>query len=189
MVREISGPVIRNIKISFKVSSPDHLAVLVHQYKRSNAKSDNFFVVRNRFVYIIFISGHINTTKIATHEEIRESIRHFLSLFGLRCLILPYFTVDNITASGIIDGPTLLLTPLRQAVQDRSFPERDCIKSIQFHPDTFSAAFIKTAFGTILVFGSGKYIFVGSKLSLHLYYQYQILKSLPLCTVINVKTP
>jgi len=148
-------PVIRNCKISFRLSGEIDLPGRLQRTASSIKFFHNFAVIRSNFVYTVFMSGFVNATKIGTLADCSRAVDHLLSILDVgRDALQGAFSVDNITAAG-------------------HFPRRirlSAVKTIpgmhvRFKPDRFAGLSIRfdNVRGTIIVFKSGSYTIVGAK--------------------------
>ncbi len=73
-----------NYKVQCKIQKV--FLSIFHNNKRFNSldikEYSNYWVHRNRFVYIIFNNGHVNITKIRSFSEIQESLNHLLHIYN-----------------------------------------------------------------------------------------------------------
>lgn len=146
---------ITNIKISVKTSFICLNTVVGKINDKNFKRYNNFVVLRDNYTYVIFKSSngdsnHVNITKIKTFGEITLAVEHLLKLFSL---IEIKRQVDNITVS----------TSLNRKINLNLLPIfKDCI-SVSYNSEKFPGAFIKFDIGTIILFHTGKCIFIGIK--------------------------
>ena len=159
-------PVIRNIKLSFKVKK-NQLQSLKKTLERLLVRSPTLFIQKQNFVlcklsvsFSIFItSGHINATGIKRFEDINRCFQLFHSMFKVSRKNTFKFQVDNITASGNW-GEKIKLDKLKQIINS----EKNADVLVSFDSNRFPGAFIKFKnMGTLSIFKSGKYNIVGAK--------------------------
>lgn len=176
------SPQINNIKLSFSLGSSKQLEIIkqLKSHENTTKVCSNFFVLRDVFVYIIFHSGHVNITKIKKNKYIKLSIKYFLKKYKIPYIVFPPYRIDNYSSHGKFNITFLKLSKVLKynGHDDDTFVESNSIKSVHLNLNRFPSLFIKTIFGSILLFGNGKYIFVGSKSGLDIYYQYQILRQI-----------
>ena len=143
-------PVIHNVKASVKLKG--ELKVL-NSY---TYKDKNFFVIRQKYTYIIFKkkggSQHVNITKIPCIAEISQSVQELKGLLAWGELTVP--VIDNLTATLNL-GFTCNLSHLYGFMKDHY--------KVRYSAQKFPSLFWKLACGTALVFATGKVILVGHK--------------------------
>ena len=127
----------------------------------------SFFVLRwNKFVYCVYYSGHINITGIETENNIAKSINHIVNVCNIS--ETHSFKIDNITYSN-----TLKRNIFDTYVSFEEFVSEidvfDFIISVQYSPQKFPGAFLRTEKGTIIIFSSNKYTIVGTSSFKELY--------------------
>jgi TATA-box binding protein (TBP) (component of TFIID and TFIIIB) len=169
MQSSVQLPVVKNVKIHFKVADISRLNtgiadLLTLKLENTFPISDtltrkhNFCVFKRRFVYIIFYNtGFVNCTKIRNYSEISAALEEFSQVFKLD---LEYFStpiIDNTTSSGSFDK-VIYLNKLKEKIQ-----AQNVFQKVNFNPEHFPGLFIKTNNGTIIVFHSGKYTIIGAK--------------------------
>lgn len=132
----------------------------------------NFIVVKGRYTYTIFNSGHINITKVNNINKLKYIKKELDKLFSFLNfkIILSDFVTDNITACYDfkhninlnnlykeikIDNPTIFEQVFYTSEYELPFCE--------YTPELFSALLIKTIKGTMLIFSSGKINIVGCR--------------------------
>lgn len=153
---------VNNIKVSFKVSAENIQQLLKALAKHSDnvSKRDiNFFVLRKKFVYIIFFTGHINCTKIRSLDEASKCKLEFIELFQEKVrasITLHEIKVDNISSSGCFEEGKVSLTRLAIFLQNSNIISR-------FNPETFPGLSLRICSVTFTIFSSGKFIAVGAK--------------------------
>ena len=128
---------VNNIKASCKIHGSDtskKLKVFVLNHPGVTKKKSNFFVLREKFVYIIFYTGHVNITGAKSHDAVNEA-RSNLSLqleaFDLK---LSRLVIDNICLSGALPSTINLVSFSNQLLQEcinfcynpRKFPDFCC---------------------------------------------------------------
>ena len=159
-----SVPSIKNIKIHFqslykaisviKQVLEDKLTSGEHTIKKHN----NFYVYREKYVYIIFPKrGYINCTKLSSYQDIKPAIDHFYTKFNIEKYDY-FFKIDNIQASGQMIWKTIDLNKFKLYVNQKTNA-----KAV-YNPSHFPGLNIRVPNkGTIILFSSGKYTIVGSK--------------------------
>ena len=69
---------VKNIKCSFILNkTPETITAITklrHKKGLVTKKENSFFVIRNEFVYTIFLNGHINCTKISSVHDIEKAV-------------------------------------------------------------------------------------------------------------------
>lgn len=148
---------VNNIKISFKIqNSPEFFLRSFARSSSSVSKVDgNFFVLRDKYVYVIFFSGHVNCTKLRTLSEIDEA-RAVLDGHLLGAFDFSPPEVDNISASGVAGIGSLNLRKFAGFLRDEKLPFR-------FNPERFPGLNFRLNDVTFVLFSSGKFLAVGSK--------------------------
>lgn len=148
---------VNNVKASSKLEAEDIRVKLREVYRVSplvskNKKCVNFFVVRKRFVFSVFYTGHVNCTKLRNFSELEEARCELSSIFPF-AHVSP-LKIDNISANGQLVSKINLFNfgvYLRKQGQD-----------FHFNPQRFPGLIFKVHKGSITVFRSGKYIIVGT---------------------------
>lgn len=148
---------VNNIKISFKIENfPEYFLRSFARNSSHVSKVDgNFFVLRDKFVFVIFFTGHVNCTKLRTLSEIDEARNlldgHFLGAFGFSPP-----EVDNISASGFIGFDSLNLRKFAKFLESEELPYK-------FNPERFPGLNFRLKGITFVIFSSGKFLAVGSR--------------------------
>ena len=151
---------VNNIKVSlkFNTSEPSTTRKL-KEFSRESAfvtkTSVNFFVLRYKFVYIVFHSGHINCTKIPSITEIDNSIENIQKLLPWLIIDTDYI-IDNISANGCLTDKYLNLFKFSTFL-------KTSIQSHHFNPQQFPGLYTKYKDVTYIIFSSGRFVAVGSK--------------------------
>lgn len=148
---------VNNIKASCKVKNSDVGAKLKEFSINSSLvtlKKSNFFVLRDKFVYIIFYTGHINITGIKAFHEINQSKGEIKAHLNLD---IGEPRIDNITLSGSVKGKVNLFSFSSILQQNRL--------DFGFNPHKFPGLNFRPTScpGTVVLFSSGKFILVGIK--------------------------
>ncbi len=109
-----------NFKVQCKIKSPFLFHFLNNKcfnvYKIK--EHCNYWVHRDKFVYIIFNNGHINITKIKTFSDLKKALKHLLNVYHLKnkkCLdndkktktCVCYFCLNHIFSNIKIDNLTI----------------------------------------------------------------------------------
>lgn len=161
---------IRNIKVSIQVKQQFLNIVEENCLNRgiSIKKHNNFIVLYNKFVYTIFReskdqTNHINITKIPSFDIIQESL-DFLSTELSFDIIPNSLKIDNITGSLNLNKK-LVLCELIEKTKKYTTHEKIILS---YNNEKFPGLFMKVSLstkkiGTIIVFTSGKIVFVGCK--------------------------
>ena len=135
----------------------------------------------------MFTSGHINVTGLKKIEDVERALADIFPVLNIpKGTIIPY-KIDNIQCSGQLNFKTHDLT-LRQLCDGIDVvKEQYGIDSVTFEPSRFPGGFIKFASsveadipkGTVLLFGSGKFVIVGLR---NIEHKNRIHDLLELCT-------
>lgn len=155
---------VKNIKISLNLAG----ACLdwSDRIKKLCVKPPNnsFFVLRDIFVYTIFFKGHVNVTKIPSESVIDSAVNKICcELMGLQRPLA--YKIDNITVSGQLTGCTFInLNDIGHSVQ--VCPKN--ILKVNLNLEKFPGLFLRHILGTILLFDSRKFVFVGVKKIKHI---------------------
>lgn len=180
MLARVDYPRITNIKISIRLNEKEQTHALLRnvracrEYLRSHG---NFYILRHRFVYVIFpASGFVNITKIKSVQEIQQSIIHFMRCLRLPYSRLPFPKIDNICCIGQIHAP-IYLQSLDTFSKIPQIYQRYLIRTF-CALDTFPRLYVRTSFGTIHVYKSGRYLFLASKHPKYVTCQFHLLKKL-----------
>jgi TATA-box binding protein (TBP) (component of TFIID and TFIIIB) len=160
---EFDKAVVKNVKISVHLERErETLANIANLSKESDVgkRNDSFFVLRRHgFVYTIFVTGHVNVTKIKCLEDVPTAVARICGDLNARSA--PRYTVDNITACGRVHLPARVLR-LKTLCDYVSVHLTELeILTVSFDTQKFPGCFLKTLRGTILLFNSGKFVFVG----------------------------
>lgn len=154
---------VANVKVSLKTSqiSLDNVAHIAKENNLYFKCYKNFVVFKNKFTYVIFktnksFQNHINITKIRDLFFITEAVDLFKSIFTCE---VKKITVDNIIATTEINN-FIDLSILQDQIKFH-FIHLDF--KVKYNSEVFPGLFIKTLFGTIIFFKSGKIVLVGSK--------------------------
>ena len=156
------GYTINNIKVSFKARSP-HIQRSLKDLCSSSAyvtkKDINFFVLRKKFVFIVFFTGHINCTKLKSVDDLNNCLIEFEDFFPSHereTLELKAPIIDNISASGDLLIPRVNLLNLAKFLQTEQLKFR-------FNPEAFPGLCFRVQPVSFTVFTSGKFIAVGAQ--------------------------
>ena len=120
----------------------------------------NFCVIKDKFTYIFFHSGHINVCKLRKPEDLEQSVSLLLQLLAFnKNDIIKKITIDNITIKGNFNCPFIPLNKLFNHLKTQNYQ--------YFHYDSllFPAFYIyfKNIKGKVLLFRSGRFSIVGLK--------------------------
>jgi TATA-box binding protein (TBP) (component of TFIID and TFIIIB) len=156
---EATTPEIRNIKAHFSIKKKNlkHYLHAKCDLKQISIKFyHNFFVIREKYVYIIWYKcGFVNVTKIKSENDIICALNHFCTTFDIYN-VSDGIIVDNITASGKINQ-FINLKKLSAFLIDQHF-------EIKYNKFKFPAIFVKIyKFGTLTIFGSGSFNIIGCR--------------------------
>lgn len=154
-----------NIKVSIKTNleSLDSVEKKIEKKSLFYKRYNNFIVIKDNFVYTIFRPGknklnHINVTKIKSIDDIDKAIEN-LNFFGLS-IIKSSLNIDNITGSFNLKKEVYLKKVIEIIQEDEQFRT---IK-VSYNNEKFPGLFLKVKeIGTIIIFYSGKVVFVGCK--------------------------
>lgn len=156
---------ISNLKVSIKVQVvPDLLIQFKNEHQQECKDSGSFFVYRQKsFVYCIYYNGHVNLTGVHCVTHIRSAVHILGQVPGIQAVI--GLTVDNITCTAKLH-PSIYEWKKSFAEYLQDIARFECFTKIQYSPQTFPGAFLKTqAQGTIIFFATGKFNIVGCKTS------------------------
>lgn len=153
---------ITNIKLSVKTTFVRLDTVKTHlQNKKNSVKSyPNFLVIKNKFTYVYFKSkdqkiNHLNITNVDSFKNIDSSINHILKKLPKKSKVKEiYRSIDNITASLNLNRKVCLQEALKHFIN---------VCEISYNSEKFPGAFLKFEKGTIILFHTGKCIFIGCK--------------------------
>lgn len=159
---------ISNIKLSLKLSRVCLDSVQNVLLKKKCVKGveiivkkyQNFLVIKNVFTYILFKSGdkqfnHLNITSVSSYEKIDSACDHLLNNLLEELNVKEIFRrIDNISATFNANKKIELLDII-------SFFNSSC--EISYNSEKFPGAFLKFKIGTIIVFHTGKCVFIGCK--------------------------
>ena len=146
-------PALKNMKISVKFQPAD-INIFLKFVQNDIKRHGNFFVYRNRYVYTIFRSGHVNISALKSALDCHLAVQHVLSFLSNNIKV-PTFIVDNCTYSGRFAKRVNLLH-LKDALKDTTavvtykscmFPGM-CVK-------------FKDEKGTLISFSTGAFCIIG----------------------------
>lgn len=166
---------IANIKISVNVGKNEER---IKELFRCSPRWGNFIVLRRRYVFTIFSNGHVNVTGIPNLKGIEDCLKVLQKLLKSTNKDNFSWKIDNICARGSTGLPCILLRPFYNVLihhQKHCFLASFLIR-IRFEPEKFPALQLKTRLGSILIFGSGKYILVGYRQALDAFFLLTLLK-------------
>ena len=152
---------INNIKVSCTLSGPNIFEVLKKISSTQNSvtkQRSNFFVLRCKFVYIIFYTGHVNITGARDFDQVETAKCELIRIISNSLISINKTVIDNICLSGSLNTSFDLIT---FADYLRSIDRDFC-----FNPRRFpglSVTSIERESGTFLIFASGKFVLVGVK--------------------------
>ena len=153
---------ITNIKLTLKTSFICLNTVKKFlQKKKINFKEyQNFLVIKNKYTYVYFKTSdgeinHLNITNVPEFSKIDFASNHILKniLKPLKIKEI-YRRVDNISASLNLNNKINLLDIV-------SYFKKIC--QVSYNTEKFPGAFLKFKQGTIIIFHTGKCIFIGCK--------------------------
>lgn len=156
------GCKINNLKASCKITGNDVRTKLValsktsgKVSKRERERNGNFFVLRDKFVFTIFFTGHVNCTKLKNFQEFTEA--QTILNNHLENVDISVLKTDTISANGILKGPPVNLFRLSNYFKSAAIHSH-------FNPEKFPGLNCRiNDSSTFIVFQSGKYISVGAK--------------------------
>lgn len=156
---------VTNIKVSVNLEkqSLDSVEKKIKDSRLAYKKYNNFIVLRDNFVYTIFRSGknnfnHVNITKIKHFFEVEEAI-DILQNLDLN-INRKSLKIDNITGSIDLKKEVRIEDVIELISSNANFSN---IK-ISYNNEKFPGLFLKLkSVGTIIIFYSGKVVFVGCK--------------------------
>ena len=161
---------VTNIKVSINCSkiSLDSVKDICEKNNLNTKVFSNFIIFESKFVYTIFKSkqnnnyNHINITKIKTKKELIESIKllKYLNII----IVKKTLKIDNVTGSLDLKKQ-IILKELVNLIDKYQF---NGSIDISYNNEVFPGLFIKVKqenkkIGTIIIFHSGKVVFVGIK--------------------------
>lgn len=173
------APVITNVKISFKLASErGDVGMNIKKCRDTSLKklkgkeAASFFICRSLYVYTIFYRGHVNCTGLRSWGDVvnhrgQQHLLHLLNCDNQLFKVSDSYTVDNISASGVCRNRPPFRLPLEQLTTDMLRNMSPLIR-LQYSREIFAGATVKTEWGTLLIFDTWKYVFVGVKQISHL---------------------
>ena len=156
---------VTNIKVSVNLEkqSLDSVEKRIKDLSLTYKKYNNFIVLRDIFVYTIFRAGknnfnHVNITKIKHFSDVEEAIENLQNLdLNINRKSLK---IDNITGSIDLKKELRIEGIIELVSSNDNFSN---IK-ISYNNEKFPGLFLKLkSVGTIIIFYSGKVVFVGCK--------------------------
>lgn len=153
---------ITNIKLTLKTSfiCLDTVKKFLRRKKINFKEYQNFLVIKNIYTYVYFKSSdseinHLNITNIPEFKKIDIACNHILKNilkpFKIKEI---YRRVDNISASLNLNKKIDLLKIV-------SYFQKIC--QVSYNTEKFPGVFLKFKYGTIIIFHTGKCIFIGCK--------------------------
>lgn len=151
---------VTNIKFRFRIrplrNIYEYISGLVDDFLCSQVK--NMIIYRHTLcTFIIFKSGHINVTGVKSMADTSRAKDIFFRTFP-KCEEESGIIIDNISASGTISISGDILSFVRQFVEANGI-----VSSPSLDPFRFPSVNLKTEFGTISFFQSGKVNLLGLK--------------------------
>ena len=154
---------VSSVKLSAKIPESD-LRVLNKFCLDNNIRTKWFnrshLVVNSRFTFVLFKKGanswrdqHVNVLKLKM-DEIQEAIAELSWLLDIDSKEI-FYEVDNITATSDLN--------MRINIEDFIEENYDINFLLAYNPERFPGLFIRGNSGKIILFRSGKVVFVGSK--------------------------
>ena len=154
---------ISNIKASFKLKST--VLALQHfcQKVKPKKKNGSFFVHRHKtFVYCIYYKGHVNVTGIKRKHDLIIALSYLKQIPHVCHVKL--LSIDNITCSAKLNSGIYTWSEKFSSYLKRLNKLCNGLYTIQYSPQIFPGAFLKTKLlGTIVFFATGKFNIVGCK--------------------------
>lgn len=163
---------VTNIKVSVNCQkiSLDTVKSVCQQNKIKIKIFSNFILIKSKFIYTIFKNkennnyNHINITKIKSKLELKESIKT-LKIFNL-IPIKNTLKIDNVTGSLDLKKEIILRDLIKITETYKHTFNHNIF--ISYNNEKFPGAFLKIEkdnkkIGTIIIFHSGKAVFVGCK--------------------------
>lgn len=158
---------ITNIKLSLKTTFIllDSVKKLLKNQNIDFKEYPNYIVLKNKYTYVYFKSAcgeinHLNITNVKNFKDIDSSVNYFLNVLMKSLEISEvYRRVDNISASLNLNLTLNLLDIV-------NYFEKVCC--VSYNTEKFPGVFLKFEKGTIIVFYTGKCIFIGCKNSYNL---------------------
>jgi len=161
---------VTNIKVSIHCCkiSLDSVIEICKENKIKNKIFNNYIIFESEFIFTLFKSrdcnsfNHINITKLKQKIDIEKSFE-ILKFFSIQ-IIKDTLKIDNITGSLDLKKE-LILKELIESTQKYPF-EGEIF--ISYNNEKFPGLFLKIKkekikIGTIIIFHSGKIVFVGCK--------------------------
>lgn len=174
-----------SVKLSADVSHlPKALETAKKLFKEERSPWGNFFVYRRKFTHVIFLSGHVNVTGIRSILRLKEVRRELCEILRIPKNSELHLKIDNICSRGRSPFSFILLRELFDAIQAHlSDGTRIChlsefVSQVSYKPDKFPSLHIKTKIGSILLFGTGKFLFVGYRKFMDGHYLLLVLEHL-----------
>jgi TATA-box binding protein (TBP) (component of TFIID and TFIIIB) len=170
---EILSWKINNIKYSFKIKKYSLLAkhcwcqnnnIKSKSKSKKNKAHLNFCVIKDKYTYVIFKSGHINVCKVKSFSEINKSLKHFFELTKIKETNLQTtYTVENICCNGKLASPNDFCLYQFHKILTSTIEKKNPDFYIRFNTHIFPALYItnNNIKGKILVFSSAKFVIVG----------------------------
>lgn len=165
---------ITNIKVSLNIQYKS-LDSVEKDCLRNNLffkKYNNFIIIKSCFIYTVFknskknFNNHVNITKIKSFEELSLAIDFLKSIDFI--VIEESIKTDNITGSLNINKEIFLID-LIDSLNKNNYNEENNTIILKYNNEKFPGLFVKVKnnqknkVGTIIIFHSGKIIFVGCK--------------------------
>ena len=157
---------VQNVKCSFILKNCEQSIKNLSLTDLVAKKENSFYVLKSKFVYTIFYSGHVNCTKIPEPSKVSEAFFHLFHLLKLECpfsKVLKAVKIDNLVASGRISK---YISPANFAIFLQEKGEK-----VHYNPQRFPGACLKLEKGCMLFFRSGKLVFAGLKTIQDLHHQ------------------
>ena len=154
---------ISNIKYSFKIHP--FLLFLDNNKCLCNIKRKkhfNFCIVKDKYTYIIFKSGHVNVCKVVSKGNIKESLLVFKKLFNIKdTKFMKTYKIENICCNGSIDIDNFNLHNFYEILTLKYKYKNQYY--FRYNTNIFPALYVKTSNlrGKILLFSSQKFVVVG----------------------------
>ena len=156
---------ITNIKVSVNIEhqSLDTVEKRIKDLSLTHKRYNNFIVLRNNFVYTIFRTGknnlnHVNITKIKDFNQVEKALNNLQNI-GLN-INEKSLHIDNITGSIDLKKEVHIESIIKFLHTNIEYKD----VKVSYNNEKFPGLFLKLkSVGTIIIFHSGKVVFVGCK--------------------------
>ena len=153
---------VSNVKLSCKIvlTKSDRISF---NMGNSVKKYDNFTVVKNKYVYIVFTKSrlmrqfHVNITKIPSMEHVPRAMEELKQIINEDFFVKEY-RVENLTCLHNLNMD-FNLAQIFQIYEQKYVDE---ILKMRYNPEKFPGMFITLKNCTVLLFSSGKIVVIGA---------------------------